>query len=196
MSLRPSVDNSLRTLARRAFTLIASACIVFGLLIFNPTTPALALGGTLPALNQPAPTFSLATNSGEGQISLTDYRGKWVVLYFYPKDFTSGCTLEAKRFQQDLPNYLARNTQILGVSADSVQSHADFCDSEGLKFPLLTDPNGQVSKAYGSWLGFISLRHSFLIDPEGNLRETFLNVNPAQHSQEVLARLDQLQAAG
>jgi peroxiredoxin Q/BCP len=171
-------------------------CLAFCLLLFSPASPALALGGTQPTLNQPAPAFSLSTNSGEGQVSLADYRGKWVVLYFYPKDFTSGCTLEAKRFQQDLPEYIARNTQILGVSADSVQSHAEFCDSEGLKFPLLADQDGQVSKAYGSWLGFISLRHSFLIDPEGNLRETFLNVNPAVHSREVLARLDQLQAAG
>jgi thioredoxin-dependent peroxiredoxin len=191
--MRPAWKN-------RVFSLCATIGLVFCLacclLLFSPALPALALGGTQPTLNQPAPAFSLSTNSGEGQVSLADYRGKWVVLYFYPKDFTSGCTLEAKRFQQDLPEYIARNTQILGVSADSVQSHAEFCDSEGLKFPLLADQDGQVSKAYGSWLGFISLRHSFLIDPEGNLRETFLNVNPAVHSREVLARLDQLQAAG
>jgi thioredoxin-dependent peroxiredoxin len=191
--MRPARKN-------RVFSLCATICLVFCLafclLLFSPASPALALGGTQPTLNQPAPAFSLSTNSGEGQVSLADYRGKWVVLYFYPKDFTSGCTLEAKRFQQDLPEYVARNTQILGVSADSVQSHAEFCDSEGLRFPLLADQDGQVSKAYGSWLGFISLRHSFLIDPEGNLRETFLNVNPAVHSREVLARLDQLQAAG
>jgi thioredoxin-dependent peroxiredoxin len=180
----------------RVYQFLIALCLVVIFTLLSPTPPALALGGTPPSLNQPAPEFSLPTNSGDGQISLTDYRGKWVVLYFYPKDFTSGCTLEAQRFQKDLGDYTSRNAQIIGVSADSVQSHAEFCDSEGLKFPLLADQGGQVSKAYGSWLGFLSLRHSFIIDPEGNLREIFLNVNPAVHSREVLARLDQLQQLG
>ncbi|MDB9421586.1 peroxiredoxin [Microcystis aeruginosa] len=153
-----------------------------------------ALGGPQPPLNQPAPDFTLPTNTGEGNISLSDYRGKWVVLYFYPKDFTPGCTLEARRFQQDLPKYMAKNTQILGVSADDVDSHAEFCDSEGLKFPLLADATGDVSKAYGSWMGYVSLRHTYLIDPQGILKEIYLGVNPAIHSAEVLARLEQLQA--
>jgi peroxiredoxin Q/BCP len=153
-----------------------------------------ALGGPQPPLNQPAPDFTLPTNTGEGNISLSDYRGKWVVLYFYPKDFTPGCTLEARRFQQDLPKYMAKNTQILGVSADDVDSHAEFCDSEGLKFPLLADATGDVSKAYGSWMGYVSLRHTYLIDPQGILKEIYLGVNPAIHSAEVLARLEELQA--
>ncbi|MEG3435797.1 peroxiredoxin [Pannus brasiliensis CCIBt3594] len=155
---------------------------------------ALALGGPRPPLHQPAPDFTLPTNTGDGNISLSDYRGKWVVLYFYPKDFTPGCTLEARRFQQDLPKYLAKNARILGVSADDVDSHAEFCDSEGLKFPLLADTTGEVSKAYGSWMGYVSLRHTYLIDPDGILREIYLGVNPAIHSAEVLARLDELQA--
>ena len=153
-----------------------------------------ALGGPQPPLNQPAPDFSLPTNTGEGNISLSDYRGKWVVLYFYPKDFTPGCTLEARRFQQDLPKYMAKNTQVLGVSADDVDSHAEFCDSEGLKFPLLADTTGDVSKAYGSWMGYVSLRHTYLIDTQGILKEIYLGVNPAIHSAEVLARLEELQA--
>ncbi|MEC4984953.1 MAG: peroxiredoxin [Oscillatoria sp. PMC 1068.18] len=161
---------------------------------FNFTPSVLALGGTQPELNQPAPNFTLPTNTGDGKISLTDYQGKWVVLYFYPADFTSGCTLEARRFQQDLPKYLSRNTQILGVSVNDVDSHQEFCDSEGLKFPLLADTDGSVSKAYGSWLGFFSLRHTYIIDPDGILRETFLGVKPVIHSQEVLARLDELQS--
>ena len=127
------------------------------------------------------------------KISLKDFQGKKVVLYFYPKDFTAGCTLEAKRFQQDLPKYIDKNAQIIGVSADSIDSHAEFCDSEGLKFPLLADTTGEVSKAYGSWIGVVSMRHSFLIDPDGILRETFVKVNPAIHSTEVLARLEELQ---
>lgn len=158
--------------------------------------PAFALGGTLPDLNAPAPNFSLPSNGGNGTIALQDYRGKWVVLYFYPKDFTSGCTLEARRFQRDLPKYLALNTQIIGVSADDVQSHVEFCDAEGLVFPLLADVDGSVSRAYGSWLAPYSMRHTFIIDPEGMLRERFLGVRPATHSLEVLARLKALQAEG
>ncbi|MCU0548391.1 MAG: peroxiredoxin [Leptolyngbya sp. Prado105] len=155
--------------------------------------PAVALGGVLPQVNQPAPEFSLPSNSGEGTVSLSDYRGKWVVAYFYPADFTPGCTLEARKFQEDLPKYLDRNTQVLGISADDVNSHSDFCDSEGLKFPLLADEKGAVSQAYGSWLGIRSARHTFIIDPEGILRATFTGVNPIVHSREVLATLVDLQ---
>ena len=179
-------------MSRRFFlNLLLSVCLA--LFSFNISSSAWGLGGKLPPLNQPAPNFTLPSNSGEGKISLSNYRGQWVVVYFYPKDFTAGCTLEARRFQQDLPQYRAKNTEILGISADDIQSHAEFCDSEGLKFPLLADVDGKVSKAYGSWMNFISIRHTFIIDPEGILREVFLGVNPAIHSQEVLARLDELQ---
>jgi peroxiredoxin Q/BCP len=182
-------------MSRRTFlcTLLAS-CLAF-LAWFNFVPTANAIGGKLPPLNEPAPEFTLPTNTGDGEVSLSDYRGKWVVLYFYPKDFTSGCTLEARRFQQDLSKYTARNVQILGVSADDVNSHAEFCDSEGLKFPLLADVGGKVSKAYGSWVSVVSMRHTFIIDPEGVIREQFLGVRPAIHSTEVLARLDELQSA-
>ena len=152
-----------------------------------------AIGGKLPELNQSAPEFTLPTNTGDGEISLSDYRGKWVVLYFYPRDFTSGCTIEARRFQEDLPKYSSRNTQILGVSVDDINSHKEFCDSEGLKFPLLADTDGTVSKAYGSWLNFFSIRHTFIIDPDGILQKIFLGVKPAVHSNEVLSSLDDLQ---
>lgn len=154
---------------------------------------AWSMGGKQPPINEPAPEFVLPTNTGNGEISLSDYRGQWVVLYFYPKDFTSGCTLEARRFQQDLAEYESRNALVLGVSVDDVDSHQEFCDSEGLKFPLLADTDGSVSKAYGSWLGAMSLRHTYIIDPEGVLRATFLGVRPSIHSQEVLARLDKLE---
>ncbi len=163
---------------------------------FNVAPDALALGGKLPLINTPAPEFTLPTNTGDGNISLADYRGKWVVAYFYPKDFTSGCTIEARKFQQDMPKYLDRNTQIVGISADDVDSHAEFCDSEELKFPLLADTTGAISKAYGSWMGIVSSRHSFIIDPQGTLKATFTGVNPIIHSREVLAKLDELQKQG
>ncbi|MGI0484428.1 peroxiredoxin [Pantanalinema rosaneae CENA516] len=181
-------------LSRRSWLNILLALVFTVLGSFSFTPAAHALGGKLPPLNQPAPAFTLPTNTGDGTVSLSDYQGKWVVVYFYPKDFTPGCTLEAKRFQQDLTKYGDRNTQVIGISADSVDSHAEFCDSEGLKFPLLADTDGSVSKAYGSWIGFVSMRHSFIIDPEGTLRAIFTDVRPAIHSTEVLAKLDELQA--
>lgn len=153
---------------------------------------AIALGGPQPPIGEAAPTFTLPTNSGEGEISLEDYRGRWVVLYFYPKDGTSGCTIEARRFQQSLPEYQKLNATILGVSVDDVDSHESFCAAEGLEFPLLSDVGGNVSKAYGSWLSGFSLRHTYLIDPDGIMRERFLGVRPAIHSQEVLQSLESL----
>ncbi len=178
---------------QRLFSIQFWLSIVLSVLLFALTpSSAWAMGGKQPPIDQPAPEFVLQTNTGDGEIALDDYLGQWVVLYFYPQDFTSGCTIEARRFQQDLAEYQARNAQILGVSVDDVDSHAQFCDSEGLKFPLLADTDGSVSKAYGSWLGAMSLRHTYLIDPEGILRATFLGVRPSIHSREVLARLDEL----
>ena len=197
-------------ISRRAlFKVFCTFCLVcltsLGAGLTAPS--AIALGGVQPAIDQPAPDFTLpsftgdsfagdsSTGNNSSTVSLSDYRGSWVVVYFYPKDFTPGCTLEAQRFQRDLPKYLDRNAQILGISADDVDSHAEFCDSEGLKFPLLADVDGAVSKAYGSWLTALSLRHTYLIDPEGILRERFLGVRPAIHSTEVLAKLDELQGS-
>jgi thioredoxin-dependent peroxiredoxin len=182
-------------LSRRRF-LTGLLALSLALLSWLPGTPsALALGGKLPALNAPAPGFNLPTNTGDGRVNLADYTGQWVVLYFYPKDFTSGCTIEARRFQQDIAQYSQRKTQIIGISADSVDSHAQFCESEGLKFPLLADTDGSVSKAYGSWLGIFSMRHTFIIAPNGEVKSIFTGVNPTVHSQEVLAKLDELQLA-
>lgn len=183
-------------MSRRQFLSLAFVFSFTILSWLSIVPPVDALGGQQPTLNQPAPDFTLPTNTGEGKVSLSDYRGKWVILYFYPQDFTPGCTLEARRFQQDIEQYIKHNAQILGVSADDVNSHAEFCDSEGLEFPLLADTDGSVSKAYGSWLGYRSLRHTYLIDPEGTLREIFLGVKPVIHSREVLARLEQLQGQG
>src|SRR5262245_3490835 len=106
-----------------------------------------------PAVGAPAPDFTLTNN--EGQLTkLQEYRGKWVVLYFYPKDFTSGCTLEARNFQQDLTKYERFNAVILGVSIDTAESHKDFCAKEGLSFKLLSDPEARVSTQYGSVMDY------------------------------------------
>lgn len=182
-------------MARSLFSSVLALCFTM-MMVLSPASAAHALGGPLPPLNQSAPEFSLPSNIGDRAISLKDYRGKWVVAYFYPKDFTSGCTLEAQRFQADLPKYIDKNTQILGISVDSVDSHAEFCDSEGLKFPLLADEDGAVSKAYGAWLAPMSLRNTYIIDPNGVLRTTFTAVRPVIHSAEVLQKLDELQPVG
>lgn len=184
------------TLRRTFLALCFGTLFTLAATFFTPTmSAAYALGGPQPAIDEPAPSFTLPTNSGDGEVSLSDYAGDWVVLYFYPRDFTPGCTLEAQRFQRDLPEYTARHAQIIGVSADDVASHEEFCESEALQFPLLSDVNGEVSKAYGSWIKPMSRRHTYIIDPAGRLRERFLGVRPAIHSQEVLSRLDELQAS-
>ena len=143
-----------------------------------------------------APGFQLTTNEGN-QASLKDYRGKWVVLYFYPKDFTSGCTLEAHNFQRDLAKYAAMNTVILGVSVDTAESHKSFCAKEGLNFKLLSDPDAKVSAAYGSVMEYngakLSARNTFVIDPTGKVAKVFTGVKPGGHSEEVLNTLANLQ---
>ena len=150
----------------------------------------------LPQPGSAAPEFSLSSQEGS-QVSLKDHRGKWVVLYFYPKDFTSGCTVEAHNFQRDQAEYARRNAVILGVSVDSADSHREFCAKEGLNFKLLADTSHEVSKQYGSLMNFgvakISARNTFLIDPQGEIARAFSSVNPARHSAEMLSAIDQLE---
>jgi thioredoxin-dependent peroxiredoxin len=143
-----------------------------------------------------APLFAL--NSQEGTVvQLAALKGKWVVLYFYPKDFTSGCTLEARNFQRDLADYEKRNAVIVGVSVDTTDSHKDFCTKEGLSFKLLADTDHTVSALYGSLAEYqgkpIASRNTFIIDPSGKILKVFKQVQPAKHSTEVLGALEQLQ---
>ena len=171
---------------------LTCALLVVGLIVVGSVSATTET----PAIGTVAPEFSLATNEGK-QAALKDYRDKWVVLYFYPKDFTSGCTLQARNFQRDLAKYEALNAVILGVSVDTADSHKSFCAKEGLAFKLLSDTDAKVSDAYGSVMDYngmkLSARNTFIIDPKGKIAQVFLKVKPAANSEEVLAALAALQ---
>ena len=148
------------------------------------------------AVGTPAPDFTL--NSQEGKpVSLHDFKGKWVVLYFYPKDMTTGCTIEAHNFQRDLAKYDAKKAVILGVSMQDEKSHQEFCAKESLTFKLLADTNKEVSQKYDSVMNLgvvkLSARHTYLIDPNGVVRKVWASVDVKTHSDDVLASLDELQ---
>ena len=144
---------------------------------------------------QAAPDFTLPSQDGS-RVSLHDFRGKWVVLYFYPKDGTTGCTIEAHNFQRDIAKYEQKRAVIVGVSVDSADSHKDFCAKQGLTFKLLADTGKAVSRQYGSLtslLGYkISSRNTFLINPEGKIARVWIGASPSRHSEEVLAALTQM----
>jgi peroxiredoxin Q/BCP len=159
--------------------------------------PWFAFGAELPKVGSLAPDFTLLSQEGE-PIQLSKQRGKWVVLYFYPKDMTPGCSLEARNFAKDQPEYTRRNAIVLGVSVDSVESHKAFCTKENLTFKLLADTEKKVSESYGSLKNLVvtkmSARHTFLIDPQGKIAKVYDDVKPAVHSREVLTALDALGA--
>lgn len=170
--------------------------LVVVLAVLVVLVPRLASRSAVPAAGSNAPDFTLPSQDGS-PVSLKDYRGKWVVLYFYPKDQTPGCTREAHNFQADQPKYAALNAVVLGVSVDSVDSHKKFCANDGLNFKLLADTEHKVAESYGSLtnLGVVKFaaRHTFLIDPAGKIVKAYTNVDPAKHSAEVLDELAQLQ---
>jgi peroxiredoxin Q/BCP len=147
-----------------------------------------------PLAGQPAPEFTLPSQDG-APVTLAEFRGKWVLLYFYPKDNTTGCTLEAQDFQYDLAKYEHLHAVVLGVSLDSQESHRDFCRKQHLTFRLLSDRKGQVAALYGSLLNLfvfkMAIRNTFLIDPAGVIAKVWLNVSPSGHSAAVLSELEQ-----
>ncbi len=157
---------------------------------------AMSLGAMAADVVQPgtaAPGFTLPSQDNT-PVSLTDYKGKFVVLYFYPKDKTSGCTIEAHNFQRDLAKYKAMNAVVLGVSLDTADSHKSFCTQESLTFKLLADPEHKVVDAYGvhiMGMGPIKFaeRDTFLIDPSGKVVKAWTKVDPNTHSEEVLAAI-------
>ena len=166
------------------------------LIVTSELLPLMLFAASVPSVGSLAPNFSLTSQEGT-TVKLKDYRGKWVVFYFYPKDFTGGCTIEAHNFQRDQPQYQQRDVVVLGVSVDSAESHKQFCTKEGLNFKLLADTDHKVSSAYGSLtnLGLVKFasRHTFIINPEGKVAKVFTEVNPNKHSKEVLSALAELQ---
>src|SRR5580692_1642932 len=170
---------------------------VVALLAIAFAVKAMQTGEKAPPEGTPAPDFTLNSQDGK-PVSLHEFKGKWVVLYFYPKDFTSGCTVEAHNFQRDLAQYEQKNAVILGVSMQDEDSHQKFCTKEGLSFKLLADTKATVSTEYDSVVNLgvakLSARHTFLINPQGKVEKVWLDVKPDKHSEEVLAALAQLQS--
>lgn len=169
--------------------LLAVVVVFFGMRMF-------ADANMIPQVGQTAPEFTLPSQEGTN-ISLNQYRGKWVVLYFYPKDQTSGCTIEAHNFQQDMSKFEALNAVVLGVSVDSVKSHQAFCAKDGLHFKLLSDTGHDVVSKYGSLGNYMGVkmakRNTFLINPEGKIAKEWIGVDPHQASTEVLDAIKAMQ---
>jgi peroxiredoxin Q/BCP len=161
-----------------------------------------AAAETSPVMGKIAPDFSLP-NQHEKQVTLGDFRGKWVVLYFYPKDGTTGCTIEAKEFTELLDQFHGRNAEVLGISEDSAQSHCEFIEAHQIELTLLSDPKHNVMESYGAWVkssfgdmnfGRI-IRVTAIIDPVGVIRHYMPEVIPQGHAERVLMKLEQLQNA-
>ena len=174
------------------------AIALFVLLVFVVLVMMSRGNATEPmAPGTPAPEFELPDQTGQLH-SLEDYRDQWVVLYFYPKDETPGCTTEACEFRDDIFEFKRMNAQILGVSFDDVESHLKFAENHQLPFPLLADTEGKAAEAYGvktKMFGMtVAKRQTFLIDPAGNIAKHYVKVEPAKHSDEILADLEALGA--
>ncbi len=171
--------------------------------LFTSALATLAFAATAsaadpPAVGAAAPEFRLQDQSGKWH-QLKDYRGKWVVLYFYPKDDTPGCTTQACEFRDNIFAYRDVGAVILGVSVDDVASHKDFAEKHSLPFPILADAEKATATAYGTltkYLGITELarRDTFIIDPKGNIAKHYVKVDPKGHSELVLADLKQLAA--
>ncbi len=153
----------------------------------------------LPNAGKPAPDFTLPDQDGKSH-TLSDYRGKWVLIYFYPKDDTTGCTAQACAIRDAEPDFKKLKTVVFGISADSGKSHRKFADKYELPFTLLADEDKKVIKKYGVWgkKKFMGreyegiLRTSFLVDPDGKIAKVYEKVKPAEHADAVLTDLKAL----
>ncbi len=181
------------SITRYALLVVLILGVVLGVVTIRHASAADA---AVPQAGQQAPQFTLPSQDGS-QVSLSSFPGKWIVLYFYPKDMTSGCTLEAHNFQRDIAKYEKLDSVVVGVSVDSTDSHKQFCAKQGLTFKLLSDQNKKVVADYGSlgnYMGMkIAKRNTFLIDPQGKIVKVWTGVDPANHSEEVLSALEQME---
>lgn len=173
------------------FALVLICVLALAPVALRAADPVLAVGAD-------SPDFTLSAQDG-ASTRLSQFRGKWVVLYFYPKDFTQGCTIEAHNFERDAHQYEKKNAVVLGVSLDSVDSHKSFCTKEQLNFKLLADPSHEVAGKYGSLMDHkgktYAARNTFIVDPSGAIRKIYKGVDPNKHSEEVLAALSELQVS-
>ncbi|MBY0341712.1 MAG: peroxiredoxin [Rhodocyclaceae bacterium] len=169
--------------------------LTFFLQLFTFWLPS-AQAADVPATGALAPVFVLKDQNGKVQ-KLEDYRGKWVVLYFYPKDDTPGCTEQACKFRDDMAELTQLGAQVLGISVDDSASHAKFAAKYNLPFPLLADEGGSVAKSYGAYMDWglfgIARRYTYLIDPQGRVAKAYLKVDTSKHSADIIADLKQLQ---
>lgn len=173
--------------------------VVFAAVVFASLLVARAArAGDLPVVGQAAPDFKLPDQHGKLH-ALADYRGKYLVLYFYPKDDTPGCTQEACAFRDDLHQLAEMGVQVIGVSVDDSSSHAEFAKKYHLPFPLLADKSGAVADSYGAYLnlGIVKMarRFTFMIDPQGNIAKIYLSVETSRHSKQIIDDLKQLLTA-
>jgi len=173
-----------------------SKLAVFGLVLAGSLSMARAYDA-MPQVGQQAPDFTLPSQDGT-PIDIKDLRGKWVVLYFYPKDMTTGCTIEAHNFQRDIAQYEKANAMVVGVSVDTTGSHKEFCAQQGLTFKLLADSEKKVVEQYGSTMDHngtvLASRNTFLIDPQGKIAKVWVKVDPNKHSADVLSTLQSIEA--
>ena len=176
---------------------ITVALLAFAAIIAALSFTSIGTADDQPIVGSPAPEFELPDQTGQLH-SLEDYRNQWVVLYFYPKDDTPGCTTEACEFRDNIFAFRDLNAQILGVSLDDVDSHKEFAEKHSLPFPLLADTEGTTSTAYGvktRMFGMtVAKRQTFIIGPDGNVAKHYAKVKPAEHSAQVLADLKELGA--
>tara|TARA_Y100001968_G_C19262961_1_gene670221 strand:- start:257 stop:811 length:555 start_codon:yes stop_codon:yes gene_type:complete len=170
---------------------IKSIILLSSILFINPLISFASINSV--RIGGKAPFFLLngynKNNTKKKQWSLDYFSKKWLILYFYPKDFSSGCTLEAKNFQDNLSEFNKLNASIVGISADNEEDHESFCTSAKLGYTLLSDTNAEISKLYDSWLDPYSKRNTFLINPEGIVVYKWIGVRPLGHAQEVLEEL-------
>ncbi|MEY2919838.1 MAG: hypothetical protein RL261_1143 [Pseudomonadota bacterium] len=177
--------------------LLPALTLTFATLVAG-SRPALA-DGTTPEVGKPAPAFKLQDQAGKWH-SLADYKGKWVALYFYPKDDTPGCTTQACGFRDNIFAFNKEGAVILGISVDDMASHKEFAEKHSLPFTILADSDKAVTKSYGvlkTYMGVMEMarRDTFIIDPQGRVAKHYESVNPEGHSQIVLADIKALKAA-